>query len=433
MTYTITAVHAREVLDSRGNPTVEVDLTMNDMFVWRGIVPSGASTGTHEALELRDGDKSRYLGKWVTKAVTHVNTIIAQTIVGKTYSSVEEFEKVLLVLDGTPNKSVLGANAILPCGLARVDAAAKAEKMSVWQYLSAHNVDAEWRVYAGNVCLPVPYINVLNGGAHADNGLDFQEFMLIPQGFASFREAIRAWAEVFHTLKKLLKADGLNTAVGDEWGYAPNIASNRQALDLLVQAIGAAWYTTEQIKLGLDVASSEFFKNGKYEIAGEWLSVTPAEMVQYYLGLVRDYPIVSIEDGFAEDDMEGWALCQKTFEEQWFGHIRTVGDDLYVTNPERLQMGIDQHLSNAILIKLNQIGTVHETINTIKMAQQHGMATIISHRSGETEDTFIADLAVAMHAGYIKTWSCSRTDRIAKYNQLLRIEEQLGDKAKFGV
>lgn len=418
MTYTITQLQALEVLDSRGNPTVEVNLTINNSFKWRWIAPSGASTGTHEALELRDGDKSRYLGKGTLKAVEHVNTIIKEAIIWKSFANVEELENQLIALDGTANKSKLGANAILPCGLAFVDAAAKAEWMPIRHYLAGDN----------EVGLPIPYINVINGGEHADNGLDFQEFMLIPEGFGknNFKEAIRAGAEVFHMLKKLLKAQWLNTAVGDEGGYAPNIANNRQALDLLIEAIKQAGYTTDQIKLGLDVASSEFFKNGKYEISWEGKSLTSAEMVEYYVDLVSDYPIISIEDGFAEDDFEGRALCEKTFTEKWL-KVRTVGDDLYVTNPERLQLGIDQKLSNSILIKLNQIGSVTETIKTVRMAQAHGMSTIISHRSGETEDTFIADLAVAMNAWFIKTGSCSRTDRIAKYNQLLRIEASMNN------
>ncbi len=413
MTYTITHIEAIEVLDSRGNPTVEVNLIINNQFKGRWITPSGASTGTHEALELRDGDKSRYLGKWTLKAVSHVNTTVKDAVLGKSFANVEELENNLIALDGTANKSNLGANAILPCGLAFVDAVAKANDMPIWKYLAG---DA--------VSLPTPYINVINGWEHADNGLDFQEFMLIPEWFTTFTEKIRAWAEVFHTLKKLLKVQWLNTAVGDEGGYAPNIANNRQALDLLIQAINEAGYTTEQIKLGLDVASSEFFKNGKYEISGEGKSLTSAEMVQYYVDLVTDYPIISIEDGFAEDDFEGRALCEKTFAEKWL-KVRTVGDDLYVTNPERLAIGIEKNLSNSILIKLNQIGSVSETIRTVRMAQAHGMNTIISHRSGETEDTFIADLAVAMNAWFIKTGSCSRTDRIAKYNQLLRIEASM--------
>lgn len=413
MTYTITHIEAIEVLDSRGNPTVEVNLIINNQYKWRWITPSGASTGTHEALELRDGDKSRYLGKGCTKAVNHVNTVIKEAVLGKSFENVEELEHNLIVLDGTPNKSHLGANAILPCGLAFVDAAAKANDMPIWKYLAGDTVS-----------LPTPYINVINGGEHADNGLDFQEFMLIPEWFTTFSDKIRAWAEVFHTLKKLLKAQWLNTAVGDEGGYAPNIANNRQALDLLIQAINQAGYSTEQIKLWLDVASSEFFKNGKYEIHWEGKSLTSAEMVQYYVDLVTDYPIISIEDGFAEDDFEGWALCEKAFKEKGL-KVRTVGDDLYVTNPERLAIGIEKNLSNSILIKLNQIGSVSETIRTVRMAQEQGMNTIISHRSGETEDTFIADLAVAMNAWFIKTGSCSRTDRIAKYNQLLRIEASM--------
>lgn len=422
MSYTVTHIHAREVLDSRGNPTVEVELTLNNSFHGRAMVPSGASTGTHEALELRDGDMHRYGGKGVLKAVEHVNTRIKETVLNQSYQTVAQLEQTLLSLDGTSNKANLGANAILPCGMAWLVAVSQAEHKPLRSVIAAG-----WPV-----SLPIPYVNVLNGGAHADNGLDFQEFMIVPQGFTSFREAIRAAAEVFHTLKKLLKAQWLNTAVGDEWGYAPNIASNRQALDLLVTAITTAGYTTDQIKLALDVASSEFYKDWHYHISGEQKTLSSKELADYYLWLLKDYPIVSIEDGFAEDDFAWRAYAQDRFAQQGYGHIRTVGDDLYVTNPLRLQQGIDQHLSNAILIKLNQIGTVYETMQTIKLAQSHGMATIISHRSGETEDSFIADFVVAMNAGYIKTGSLSRSERVAKYNQLLRIEEELGDKASFG-
>ncbi|HMT01266.1 MAG TPA: phosphopyruvate hydratase [Candidatus Absconditabacterales bacterium] len=413
----ITKLHALEVLDSRGNPTVEVSMTIDNQRTGRAIVPSGASTGSHEALELRDGDAKRYGGKGTLKAVANVNEAISSAVIGKDFDSLATFEQTLIDLDGTPNKSKLGANAILACGMAYAQADAQKNGKRLYEYLG--NQDS--------CVMPVPYMNIINGGAHADNGLDFQEFMIIPQGASSFHEGLRMGAEVFHTLKKLLKAQGLATSVGDEGGYAPNIRSNREALDLVIKAIQDAGYTTDQIKIGLDVASTEFFKDGKYNISGEGKILTPKEMAQYYLDLVKDYPIVSIEDGFSEDDFEGWS-----FFESMNPGIRTVGDDLYVTNVQRLEQGIAQKLSNSILIKLNQIGSVTETLKTIKLAHDNNMHSIISHRSGESEDTFIADLAVAVNSGYIKTGSLSRTDRIAKYNQLLRIEQQLGSKAKYG-
>lgn len=413
----ITHLHALEVLDSRGNPTVEVSLVLDGQRTGHAIVPSWASTWSHEALELRDGDPKRYLGKGVLTAVANVNTRISQSVIGQEFATLESFETALIALDGTANKSVLGANAILACGMAFAQAEAAKQGKRLFAYLG--NTDSR--------VLPIPYMNIINGGAHADNGLDFQEFMIIPEWASSFREALRMGAEVFHTLKKLLKAKGLATSVGDEGGYAPNIRSNRDALDMVISAIQQAGYTTDQIKIGLDVASTEFFKDGQYEISGEGKTLTSHEMAEYYLALVRDYPIVSIEDGFAEDDMTWRAY----FESKNPG-IRTVGDDLYVTNVQRLQRGIDEHLSNSILIKLNQIGTVTETLRAITLAHNNGMHAIISHRSGESEDTFIADLAVATNAGYIKTGSLSRTDRIAKYNQLLRIEETLWHKARYG-
>lgn len=418
-------IHVRglEIMDSRGNPTVEANVTLASGHTGRGLVPSGASTGTHEALELRDGDKARYLGKGTTKAVNNINGTISAAIVGKEFSSFRELDSALLALDATANKSNLGANAILAVSMAYIDACAKEAGKAIYEYLS----DGQGYV------LPIPYMNIINGGEHADNGLDFQEFMIIPQGAPSFSEALRMGAEVFHTLKKILKSQGLATGVGDEGGYAPDLSSNTIALDTVVKAIGDAGYTTEQIKIGLDVASSEFFKEGKYEISGEGKSLTSEEMAEYYMDLISRYPIVSIEDGFAEDDFAGRAHFQKLLEEKGLAsQVRTVGDDLYVTNVQRLQMGIDQHLSNAILIKLNQIGSVSETLDTIALAQKNHLSCIISHRSGETEDTFIADLAVAVNAGYIKTGSLSRTDRIAKYNQLLRIERALGNKAQYG-
>lgn len=412
----ITAVSALEVLDSRGNPTVEVHVSLDNQTAARAIVPSGASTGIHEALELRDGDKARYLGKGVLKAVSHVNNEIAQHIIGKEFATVEELDQALNALDGTPNKSNLGANAILGVSMAYCVAAANIAGVPLYAYLGK------------NTILPVPLMNVINGGSHADNSLDFQEFMIVPVGAKTFAEALRMGAEVFHNLKAILKAKGHVTAVGDEGGFAPNLGSNKEALESLIEAITKAGYTTEQIKIALDVASSEFFKDGKYELSSEGKTLSSEEMVAYYADLVANYPIISIEDGCAEDDFEGWKLLTATLGDK----IMTVGDDLYVTNIARLQKGIEEKQANSILIKLNQIGSVSETLAAINMAHENGMNSIISHRSGETEDTFIADLAVAVGAGFIKTGSLSRTDRIAKYNQLLRIEAALGDTAKYG-
>ncbi len=412
----IVAVSALEVLDSRGNPTVEVHLTLEWQQPARAIVPSGASTGIHEALELRDGDKSRYLGKGVLKAVSHVNNEISQAIVGKEFATVADLDAALIALDGTPNKSVLGANAILWVSMAYCVATAQLEGKSLYQYLGNGNA------------LPVPLMNVINGGSHADNSLDFQEFMIVPVGAKNFSEALRMGAEVFHNLKSILKAKNHVTAVGDEGWFAPNLGSNKEALDTLIEAITKAGYTTEQIKIALDVASSEFFKDGKYVLESEGKTLTSSEMVDYYADLVANYPIISIEDGCAEDDFEGWKMLTAKLGDK----IMTVGDDLYVTNIARLQKGIEDKQANSILIKLNQIGSVSETLSAIKMAHDNGMNAIISHRSGETEDTFIADLAVAINAGFIKTGSLSRTDRIAKYNQLLRIEAKLWADAKYG-
>ena len=405
----ITNLWALEVLDSRGNPTVEVSLTLDDTTTGSAIVPSGASTGIHEALELRDGDKSRYLGKGVLKAVEHVNTELKEKLIWQSFASVKELDDMMIALDGTPNKARLGANALLGISMAYCVASAKAQGVALYEYLG------------NGTTLPVPLMNVINGWSHADNNLDFQEFMLVPVGGKDFATRLRMGAEVFHNLKSILKGKGLVTAVGDEGGFAPNLASNYEALDLLIAAIQQAGYTTDEIKIALDVASSEFFKDGHYILSGEGKTLTSSEMVAYYADLVAKYPIVSIEDGCAEDDFAGWAELTAVLGDK----IMTVGDDLYVTNIERLSMGIEQKLANAILIKLNQIGTVSETLAAISMAQENGMNAIISHRSGETEDTFIADLAVATNAGYIKTGSLSRTDRIAKYNQLLRIEAQL--------
>ena len=415
--YTTQKVQAREVIDSRWNPTIEVDISLSSWYIGRAIVPSGASTGVHEALELRDGDMTRYHGKWVLKAVNNVNTVISPAIVGKSFETVRDLDKVMIDLDGTKNKSVLGANAILGVSMAFVTAVAKENKKWLYEYINK----GEWTT------LPYPMMNILNGWSHADNNVDIQEFMIIPVEAPNFHEALRMGIEIFHTLKKILKGKGLATSVGDEWGYAPNLSSNEEALQVIMQAIEEAGYLGK-IKLALDCAASEFYKDGKYNLAGEGKVCNQSELIDIYTSRVEKYPIISIEDGMSEDDFEGW----KMFNERLWDKIMSVGDDLFVTNMERLQMGIQQKMANAILIKLNQIGSVSETIDCVRMAQVNGMNAIISHRSGETEDTFIADLAVALNTGFIKTGSGSRTDRIAKYNQLLRIEENLGDSAKYG-
>ena len=417
MAYTIQKVRAREVLDSRGNPTVEVELTLANGVMHRALVPSGASTGVHEALELRDGDKSRYLGKGTLKAVENVNTTIAKAVENQTFDSFRALDKALIELDGTPNKSKLGANAILGVSMAFVGACAKAEGQWIYEYLGEGK----------GTTLPYPMMNILNGGSHADNNVDIQEFMIIPNGIPNFHEGLRCGAEVFHNLKAILKAKGLATSVGDEGGFAPNLGSNEEALQVIVEAIEKAGYTGK-VSLALDVASSEFYKEGMYDLAGEGKKLTADELVALYQDWCEKYPIISIEDGMAEDDFEGWKKLTDALGEK----IMLVGDDLFVTNITRLQMGIDKGIANSILIKLNQIGSVSETLDAITMAHENGMRSISSHRSGETEDTFIADLAVAMNTGFIKTGSASRTDRIAKYNQLLRIEERLGSGAKYG-
>jgi enolase len=409
--FTIQSIHAREVLDSRGNPTVEVEVTLDNGSFGRAIVPSGASTGIHEALELRDGDASRYLWKWVLTAVNNVNTPIKAAIVGKAFANFRELDALLLSLDGTKNKSKLGANAILGVSMAFVVACAQSEGKQVFEYLG----EGKWKL------LPIPMMNILNGGSHADNNVDIQEFMIVPVGATSIKEAVRMGAEVFHNLKKILKGRGLSTSVGDEGGYAPNLGSNEEALQVIIEAIEKAGYTTDEIKLALDVASSEFYKEEKYDLAWEWKVLSSAEIVDFYADLVDRYPIISIEDGMAEDDFAGWKLMT----EKLGNKIMLVGDDLFVTNIERLAMGIKDGMANAILIKLNQIWTVSETLNAIDMATEAWMRSVISHRSGETEDTFIAHLAVAKNTGYIKTWSLSRTDRVAKYNELMRIEERV--------
>lgn len=417
MGYTISKVHAREVLDSRGNPTVEVEITLDNWIMGRALVPSGASTGIHEALELRDGDKSRYLGKGTLKAVENVNTTIANAIQGQSFDCFKCLDKKLIELDGTKNKSNLGANAILGVSMAFVVAAAKTEKKEIYEYLGEGK---------GNT-LPFPMMNILNGGSHADNNVDIQEFMIVPTGAPDFREGLRWGAEVFHTLKGILKAKGLATSVGDEGGFAPNLGSNEEALQVIMEAIEKAGYAGK-ISLALDVASSEFFKDGVYDLAGEGRKLTADELVALYQDWATKYPIISIEDGMAEDDFDGWKKLTGALGNK----MMLVGDDLFVTNIERLQMGIEKGIANSILIKLNQIGSVSETLDAINMAHENGMSSISSHRSGETEDTFIADLAVAMNTGFIKTGSASRTDRIAKYNQLLRIQEHLGAHAKYG-
>ncbi|HYG97974.1 MAG TPA: phosphopyruvate hydratase [Terriglobales bacterium] len=417
----IVEIRAREILDSRGNPTVEADVFLADGGFGRAAVPSGASTGEHEAVELRDGDKKRYVGKGVTKAVENVLTTVAPAFEDEEFDAMNqrELDQKLIDLDGTPNKSKLGANAILAVSMAAARAVANSLQIPLYRYLGG--------VY-GNV-LPLPMMNILNGGAHADNNVDFQEFMAMPVGASSFSEALRWGVETFHSLKAVLKARGYNTAVGDEGGFAPSLKSNVEAIDVILEAITKAGYKPgEQIAIALDPASSEFFENGKYVFKKSDKSAkSPEEMVKFWADWCRQYPIVSIEDGLAEDDWEGWKLITQELGTR----IQLVGDDLFVTNVKRLQRGIDQGVGNSILIKLNQIGTVTETLDSIALARRNGYTAVISHRSGETEDAFIADLAVATGAGQIKTGSASRTDRIAKYNQLLRIEEELGSAAQF--
>jgi enolase len=428
--FTIQKLTAREVLDSRGNPTVEAEVIFADGSHGHAIVPSGASTGSHEALELRDGDSARYLGKGVLKAVANVNGEIAEKVIGKEFSDFRALDSFLIELDGTPNKSRLGANAILAVSMAVVVACSKSTWLELWQFLATQGQSTKDKVQNKGsdnwtlsiehwkIIMPMPLMNIINGGAHADNPLDIQECMIVPVGAATMSERVRMGAEVFHHLKKILSKRGLATSVGDEGGFAPMVNSTDDALATIIEAITSAGYTTEQVKIALDVASTEFFKEGKYHLAGENKVLTSAEMVTYYEELMAKYPIISIEDGMSEDDIEGWKLLT----EKLGDNIMLVGDDLFVTNPERLQAGIDGHYANSILIKLNQIGTVSETLDAINLAHANGMKAIISHRSGETEDTFIADLAVGLSTGYIKTGSLSRTDRIAKYNRLMRIE-----------
>ncbi|NLV88283.1 MAG: phosphopyruvate hydratase [Tissierellia bacterium] len=414
----ITDVYAREVLDSRGNPTVEVEVWTENGAFGRALVPSGASTGAFEAVELRDGNKDRYLGKGVMKAVENVNTIIAEEIIGLNVFDQAAIDRLMIELDGTPNKGKLGANAILGVSLAVAKAAADELGMPLYQYVGGIN----------SKTLPVPMMNILNGGAHADNNVDIQEFMVMPVGALNFREALRMGAEIFHSLKSVLKSKGLNTAVGDEGGFAPNLSSNEEALKTIVEAIEKAGYKPgEEVALALDVAATEMYDEEKkvYNLAGEGRTLTVEEMIDYYEELVNKYPIISIEDGLAEDDWEGWKLLTERLGKR----IQLVGDDLFVTNTERLKKGIELGVANSVLVKLNQIGTLTETLDTIEMAKINGYTAVISHRSGETEDTTIADLAVATNAGQIKTGAPSRTDRVAKYNQLLRIEDDLGEEA----
>lgn len=414
----IANVYAREVLDSRGNPTVEVEVITESGGFGCALVPSGASTGEYEAVELRDGDSSRYLGKGVEKAVEHVNEVIAEEIIGMDVTDQVGIDKAMIELDGTSNKGKLGANAILGISMATARAAADLLGLELYQYLGGFNSKQ----------LPVPMMNILNGGEHADNNVDIQEFMVMPVGAPSFKEALRIGAEIFHNLKAVLKEKGLNTAVGDEGGFAPNLKSNEEALETLMAAIEKAGYKPgEEIKLAMDVASSELYKkeDGKYHLSGEGVVRTSEEMVDWYEELVNKYPIISIEDGLDENDWEG----HKLLTERIGSKVQLVGDDLFVTNTEKLAQGIEQGVGNSILIKVNQIGTLTETFDAIEMAKRAGYTAVISHRSGETEDSTIADIAVATNAGQIKTGAPSRTDRVAKYNQLLRIEDTLGDTA----
>src|SRR5579859_633341 len=419
MATSIISIHGREILDSRGNPTVEAEVRLSDGTLGRAAVPSGASTGEHEAVELRDNDKKRYLGKGVRKAVENIETEISSALGGVDATDQRAIDRAMIELDGTENKARLGANALLAVSMAAARAAATSLGVPLYRYIGGVNARM----------LPVPMMNILNGGAHADNNVDFQEFMVMPVGAKSFSEALRWGAEIFHTLKGVLKKRGYNTGVGDEGGFAPSVKSNVEAIELVVEAIQAAGFAPgSQVAIALDPAASEFFKDGKYIFKKSDKSEhTSEQMVRYWSDWASKYPIVSIEDGLAEDDWAGWKLLTKEIGEK----IQLVGDDLFVTNTDRLARGIEEDVANSILIKVNQIGTVSETLDAIEMARRNGYTSVTSHRSGETEDTFIADLAVGAGTGQIKTGSASRTDRIAKYNQLLRIEEELGDSARF--
>lgn len=414
----ITEVYAREILDSRGNPTVEVEVWLEDGSVGRAAVPSGASTGAHEAVELRDGDKERYGGKGVSKAVDNVNDVIAEALIGLEATRQTEIDEMLIRLDGTPNKGKLGANAVLGVSMAVAKAAANSCGLPLYLYLGG--VAAQE--------LPVPMMNILNGGQHADNNVDIQEFMIMPVGAKSFTECLRMNVEIYHTLKSLLKEKGLGTGLGDEGGFAPDLKSNEEAIAVILEAVEKAGYKPgKDIVMALDVASSEFYKDGKYDMAGEGVVKTSEEMIDYLAMLCEKYPIIAIEDGLAEDDWDGWKKLTKRLGKK----VQLVGDDLFVTNEARLKEGIEKHVGNAILIKVNQIGTLTETFRAIETAKRAGYTCIISHRSGETEDTTLSDIAVAVNAGQIKTGAPARTDRVAKYNQLLRIEEDLGSAAKY--
>ena len=414
----IVDVHARQILDSRGNPTVEVDVTLDDGSMGRAAVPSGASTGAHEAVELRDGDKSRWGGKGVTKAVEAVNGDIAEAIVGLDGEDQIGIDREMIELDGTENKGRLGANAILGVSLATAKAAADTRGLPLYRYIGGVDTNL----------LPTPMMNILNGGVHADNGIDFQEFMVMPVGAPSFAEALRCGAEIFHALKSGLHQAGLSTAVGDEGGFAPAVSSSREGLDYIEKAVSAAGYKLgEDVLLALDCAASEYFKDGAYRMTGEGKTLSSAENADFLTDLAANYPIASIEDGMAEDDWEGW----KALTDKLGSRVQLVGDDLFVTNVKRLEQGIADDIANSILIKVNQIGSLTETINAVRMAQSNGYTAVMSHRSGETEDSTIADLAVALSCGQIKTGSLARSDRTAKYNQLLRIEEELGDTSRY--
>ena len=414
----IQSIHAREILDSRGNPTLEAEVTLSDGSFGRAAVPSGASTGSREAVELRDGDKSRYLGKGVRNAVTNVNTSIASALTGFDASNQRGLDEKLIALDGSPNKGKLGANALLGVSLANAHAVAASRKLPLWKHLAGDRAAR----------LPVPMMNIINGGAHADNNVDMQEFMILPVGLPSFAEALRAGTEVFHALKSVLKGRGLNTAVGDEGGFAPDLRSNEEAIETILEAVNKAGYRIgKDIWLGLDVASSEFYKDGTYHLEGEGKMLNAEQLIEFYAGWCAKYPIITIEDGMAEGDWDGW----KKLTDKLGKSVQLVGDDLFVTNTAIFKEGIDKHIANAILIKVNQIGTLTETLDAIAMAQAANYASVISHRSGETEDTTIADISVSTSATQIKTGSLCRSDRVAKYNQLLRIEEALGNAARY--
>lgn len=417
MSLYIEEVKARQIIDSRGNPTIEADIYLSDGSFGRASVPSGASTGSYEAVELRDKEQSMFMGRGVLQAVDNINSVISPAIIGLSVLNQREIDNILINLDGTKNKSKLGGNAILAVSLAAARAASSALSTPLYRYLGGINASI----------LPTPMMNILNGGAHANNNIDFQEFMITPAGALNFSEAVRMGSEIFHALGKILKDKGYNTSVGDEGGYAPNLNSNEEAVEIILEAIKKAGYTTNDVKICLDIASSEFYEDGKYNLKGENKTFTSAQMAEFLERWVNKYPIISIEDGMAEDDFEGWKLLTEKIGKK----CQLVGDDLFVTNVCRLSTGIQKGIANSILIKPNQIGTLSETFDTINLAKRHGYTTIISHRSGETEDTFIADLAVGLNSGLIKTGSMSRSDRVSKYNRLMRIEEELGFGSKY--